>query len=519
MKSSQCSKISPEKGGKNMRRAIILLASLAVLVLAISVVSAGPYTVNQNLRLRVSSMTYNQANNNTDVTIAWDNPNPGVTTGYHVYKTTQNFLDPSFSWASLSGGDKDLTPNASTTTKTFNGADALTAFRNYFIRVVAWPGGQETILRVYPPDKIPHGNYAEDTNMCLNCHQTHTGQAPRLLRAASAVELCGTCHDGTGSKYNVKDGGLMNPDGVGLTGYVYSRTDGLNGEWGLLGGAFGEFNPTGNSNPAGDVTSNHTMGKAFTNAPGQSNTFLSGATLSCVSCHNPHGTTNYRILNAAIGTGGYNVNVTAIAYTPTAGDVLEQRLLYGTYDANGVTGGTVSAGIMTLCRGCHEQFQLSRSGSSNVGVGTYPDVQHNYRHAVGISVYQGRKADGAPYGQQNIAIPDGSAEVENRTVSSLKLPLENPSNQGPTSSGVQTLASFQAGSKDGDRINCLTCHYAHGTKKTGNNPVTQPSHDLTVGGGNTIDSLRDEDQVSSAKASTVLKRMNNMGVCEACHYK
>lgn len=519
----------PWKGGNKVKRFLTILGMLALALVAVSVVSAGPYTANPNLRLRVASMAYNAGDTGisgtSDVTIDWE-PITGAV-AYHVYKTTGNFIDYNGTWPDA---DRVTIYTDGTTAHTFTGGSALSNYRNYFVRVLSYPGAQETILRVYPPDKIPHGNYAEDTNMCLNCHQTHTGQAARLLRSTSATALCGTCHDGTGSKYNVKDGAIFNPVGLSGSSIVASRTDGLNGEWGTLGGAFGEIVASGSSDPAGNITSNHTMGKNLTDAPG-GNAASGGATLSCVSCHNPHGTSNYRILNSSIFSA--DVNVTAIAYTPNSANALEDRVLYGSYSLDGNTGGNLldtgtdsaglaaRGGIMSLCAKCHSDFALSRSGNSNASMTwDVPDANHKYRHAVGISVYRGRRADGSPYGQSNLAIPDGT-EGSNDTPN-IKLPLENPSNQASLNTNLMALATYNAGNstvKNQDRVQCLTCHYAHGTKKTGQNPVVSAAQDLTVGGGYTIDSLRDEDQASSQKSSTVLKRINNMGVCESCHNK
>lgn len=50
----------------------------------------------------------------------------------------------------------------------------------------------------------PHGNYTDNTMACSYCHQTHTAQGTALLKQTTQTALCFTCHDGTGSNYNVK---------------------------------------------------------------------------------------------------------------------------------------------------------------------------------------------------------------------------------------------------------------------------------------------------------------------------
>jgi predicted CXXCH cytochrome family protein len=50
----------------------------------------------------------------------------------------------------------------------------------------------------------PHGNYTDNTMACSYCHSTHTAQSDELLNQTTQTALCFTCHDGTGSNYNIK---------------------------------------------------------------------------------------------------------------------------------------------------------------------------------------------------------------------------------------------------------------------------------------------------------------------------
>lgn len=52
----------------------------------------------------------------------------------------------------------------------------------------------------------PHGNYTDNTNVCGTCHQTHTGQGEALLNQSTETALCFTCHDGSGSSFDIKSG-------------------------------------------------------------------------------------------------------------------------------------------------------------------------------------------------------------------------------------------------------------------------------------------------------------------------
>lgn len=53
----------------------------------------------------------------------------------------------------------------------------------------------------------PHGNYQLDTDLCALCHGTHTAlMVPGLLKLRATnyqATLCYTCHDGTGSVYDI----------------------------------------------------------------------------------------------------------------------------------------------------------------------------------------------------------------------------------------------------------------------------------------------------------------------------
>jgi predicted CXXCH cytochrome family protein len=48
-----------------------------------------------------------------------------------------------------------------------------------------------------------HGPYGVTTDTCARCHRAHTGQAASMTTYPSHSQLCLTCHDGTGSSFNV----------------------------------------------------------------------------------------------------------------------------------------------------------------------------------------------------------------------------------------------------------------------------------------------------------------------------
>jgi len=113
----------------------------------------------------------------------------------------------------------------------------------------------------------PHSGYATTTRKCATCHSVHKSPADSilLLPAATIVDTCETCHDGTG--------------GWGVYGVVQMRTDVA------PGGGHGIFLEDGSFSssdviPGGDPTTGGGLTRDFSGPGGQ---------LICTDCHSPHG--------------------------------------------------------------------------------------------------------------------------------------------------------------------------------------------------------------------------------------
>jgi len=53
----------------------------------------------------------------------------------------------------------------------------------------------------------PHDSYSDATNLCQQCHKVHLALGPTLIfKELTEKEVCYSCHDGSGSNYNVKTG-------------------------------------------------------------------------------------------------------------------------------------------------------------------------------------------------------------------------------------------------------------------------------------------------------------------------
>ena len=264
------------------------------------------------------------------------------------------------------------------------------------------PATQTYRLAAFPPTQTAHGSYTLDTNACAGCHSTHTAQGAALLREATVDATCRTCHNGTGSKYNVGDGTVLVPNGAG--GTMAKLTQG-----GPFGGQDG-FAYQG----ASPVTSRHKVGTtAINQAPG-GNYGSTGPgwadTLTCGSCHDPHGTAhNYRLLREAL-LDSPNIQVQAVPAVVVGGDETV----------------TYVKGMNTFCAACHKDFNVGAGSGSTPPPETYATTAGTYRHAVGIA---------------------------------------------PAGKGLTTTFPLEgAAGNNTDLIFCLTCHRAHGTTATGTNP-------------------------------------------------
>src|SRR3990170_2108559 len=122
----------------------------------------------------------------------------------------------------------------------------------------------------------PHGGYDLATSACAACHRAHTAPYADLLVANDVYGLCISCHGDAGIASTNVESGVRRGDSAALNG-----------------GGFEQFKSEA-------TTSTHTV-EGLGGSTGEG-TAWGGAssgvtgTLECTSCHNPHGSTNYRIL-------------------------------------------------------------------------------------------------------------------------------------------------------------------------------------------------------------------------------
>ena len=255
-------------------------------------------------------------------------------------------------------------------------------------------------------DGGPHGGYTPTTDACAGCHRAHTAVGPQLLVATTTHALCMSCHGsgGTGANTNVDDGI-----------YLSSRDDapgGANGNVGaantpdnapLLGGGFVNYEGVA-------VTSKHDVSGGVSVAWGNNaNRGAMGALvdgeMTCASCHDPHGSSNYRIFKETI-------NGTSVVVAQVDEDAAKD------YDTE-----QWGSGASNVCAACHGAYHVTTPGS-----GSNPAyvASGGYTHAIDM-----------PYNY------DGNNNPETTGIGGFTVPL--------------------AETGSGDLVVCGTCHMAHGT--------------------------------------------------------
>jgi predicted CXXCH cytochrome family protein len=394
-----------------------------------------------------------------------------------------------------------------------------------------------------------HGNYVTDTDACAGCHRTHTSvstigwtdtdntQHSSALLVTSATEMwqfCYACHDATsqgadtnvqqgiyeGSLYGTQDailnGGGFDSLGTGPNSTVTSTHMYKGGSWGAYGGGY-----------AG-------MGKVGANgAPPQTGTG-NLIKMDCATCHDPHGSANYRILKAVVNgnevgkytTGptpqdpnpdgfvssveagwpvnGFRLHTAYPAYTPNYTTPMYAK----GYDMTQVSLGTPAADLNTKkgmsgwCSGCHSTYlgQLETvsingtdyaSFASTYNAGDDAGMALRHRHPINVPL-------------TNYKGPDADQMVTDNTSG---LPLAHAINE----QGAPANSS-------GDWIECLTCHRAHGTAAQMTGYASNAGAALVISTDGVARNNFPARGINGVTPSNLL-RYDNRGVCERCHNK
>ncbi|MFQ5577370.1 MAG: hypothetical protein ACE5G8_10335 [Anaerolineae bacterium] len=230
------------------------------------------------------------------------------------------------------------------------------------------------------------------------------GLGDEAFSPADTVTMCMACHgaDGLGANTNVADGVYdSHRDDAAANGDVGAANtpDGA----GLLGGGFVTYRgkPVTSAHP---LTGLATAPRGNGAARGQSGTLLA-APLTCISCHDPHGSGNYRNLRHTVN--GQPVTVAQVDEGAAKDYDTEQW----------------GAGTDSLCAACHSAYNATSAGSGSDGAMV---ASGDYTHRVGM-------------------------------------PYNFGDNQNPETIGFQGYKLPLAQSGNGDLVACMTCHLPHGS--------------------------------------------------------
>ncbi len=296
--------------------------------------------------------------------------------------------------------------------------------------------------------------------LCATCHRAHQAAGPALGGTEAQREVCYSCHgtSALGSSLDIADG-------------VMAATS-----QGLKGGGF-EFaimDTSGAGNAVSrPVTSAHgdagASGVAWGMGDAANGAGTAGFELTCVSCHDPHGNGNYRLLRP-IPVGSpvtTEVNVpdegTAKTYavSSTSNRYFGQIYMNGNYQAQ-VT-------LDQWCAACHNRYDAT---GQDAAYASSADPIYTYRHGT-------RMVDpesGNCYGCHKKTV-DGVGDAINIA--------------GITQMTAHTPV-------------CENCHVAHGTA-------------AQMGEISQAVPLPDGSMAADGAIRSTLLRLDNRGVCRACH--
>ena len=249
----------------------------------------------------------------------------------------------------------------------------------------------------------PHNGINAGSADCAFCHRANSATGTQSLLMQDTTTLCLSCHGtGLGANTNVADGiYITGGDAHQYNEGVMNTPDGAP----LLGGGFVNYMGKPVSSSHGVATGSVlAWGNGVTRGELASLT----QTMNCISCHDPHGSANYRMIRERIN--GHTVSVARV-----------DEGLAKDYDTE-----NWGADIDSLCVACHSSYNVTTAGS---GSDMAMIASGGYTHRVGMNYSDG-------------------------------------SNVNPETEGYNGYHLPLAASGKGDLVACMTCHLPHGTSAT-----------------------------------------------------
>jgi hypothetical protein len=301
---------------------------------------------------------------------------------------------------------------------------------------------------------------------CARCHVMHGERdgdvviegAEPLLVAASATDVCLTCHGGSTGVFGLDP--LSPPPERGAGNFVFLLEDNLNDA------------PDGATHPIAGEAAGHsivsldrgvTADSRWTHSPGGS---FPSAELGCTSCHDPHGNGNFRMLNGAGEVQGgvfrfFEAAPIAAGLDCAAPGVAESPGAHTAY----------RAGVSDWCANCHGNNFHDSDAST---------FEHPSEESLGEMARRYDRYDGD-------SNPQGGSHA---TAYLPEVPFQDPA----------AVVNSSVGPNSSSRVMCLTCHRAHGSSApaagrwdfnvqrlardgviSGSYPLPNPYHDAAQG--------------------------------------
>lgn len=302
----------------------------------------------------------------------------------------------------------------------------------------------------------------ENSDTCPVCHNHKPIGDTFQSHEAIEYNFCTTCHgvSASGADTDIVSGIYDNPQELNGTFQATLNSGGFE----KLGGISGNT-----------TTSTHSVDGSIVSIFGNSTS--NSIALTCTSCHDPDGSSNYRILKDTVN--GKNVaNFVKSNETGFEDSLSQDPNVYKNYSPNYTTPNyktpsNANEGIAGWCAACHDNYMKNtfdidpRNGKKHYFY-IDPQGKKRFRHAVNVAIS---------------ANPTGNTNTD--------LPL------------AKTSASI-ANNNGANMVMCLTCHRVHGT----NTSMTDRAQ---------VEPTR--SSASSGPGGSALLRMDNRGVCQNCHKK
>lgn len=382
------------------------------------------------------------------------------------------------------------------------------------------------------------------TDFCAGCHRAHSAASANLLLKAQPG-LCYTCHGagGSGAQTDVQDGTFYSSSGTTHVagaaasgalrggGFNYALIDTAN----FTGSLFGGATISAVATPVA-TTSHHSVDESPQVAWGNGSytgTLNYGAQvdLSCGSCHDPHGNHQYRILSPGPGGSG----IASFSFQPgyaNGGRVYVNDVpgtkTYTTTNYASIDGGNTSAN--NLAPSVQSATPFTGDGW-NGGPQDNSTVAYNATTKNWYGNYTTASSQWCATCHTRYNALGGAAAVNSGDAvfafQHAIYRLINPAALGnvtATIGGVTGWLTTSNGTLDATGTShgpkCLTCHVSHGSNAAMTSVITgQFSPGVNIVNNAQVMGPADAGGHTNVALGSTLLRLNNRGVCEACHNK